>query len=170
MEQLSDIVGDRGDDARFLGINCATFVGIQVAGLPGAIATTLGVMTPSLTVCMLACHFMVKFRQNRFLQNALYGVCPVCIGMILAVAVPLGQANYFLNGAPLWPAVVIGAAAGALLLAKRSIPTVILAGRCSALCWSDNDKEAGYENRGAGRIYRKPRRPELGGPGGTRAS
>lgn len=36
------------------------------------------------------------------------------------------------------------------------------------MCWSDNDKEAGYENCGAGRIYRKPRRPELGGPGGAR--
>lgn len=128
MEQLSDIVAIAEMTPGSLGINCATFVGIQIAGLPGALATTLGVMTPSLTVCMLACHFMVKFKENRYLQNALYGVRPVCIGMILAIIPSMAGTNYLANGAPLWPALAIGAVGGGLLLAKRSIPTVILTG------------------------------------------
>lgn len=60
--------------------------------------------------------------------NALYGIRPVRIGMILVVALPLGQANCFVNGALLWLAVVICVITGLLLPVKRSIPTVILAG------------------------------------------
>ena len=49
--------GDCGDDARPLGLNCATFAGMRTAGLLGAIAANLGTLSPTLTVCLLAAIF-----------------------------------------------------------------------------------------------------------------
>ena len=46
-KQVSDIVAIAEMTPGSLGINCATFVGMQIAGIPGAIIATLGVMSPS---------------------------------------------------------------------------------------------------------------------------
>ena len=126
-KQVSDIVAIAEMTPGSLGINCATFVGMQIAGIPGAIIATLGVMSPSLTVCMIVAHFLVKFKDNQLLQNALYGIRPVCIGMILAIIFPLGQTNYLDGNTVLLPVVFIGAIAAVLFLKfKLSIPKVIL--------------------------------------------
>ena len=112
-----------------LGLNCATFAGARTAGIAGALSATLGVITPSLTLTMLAAMFLEKFRESRLMNDALYGIRPVCIGMIMAVIIQQCETNYagsFLGFAS-WPALAAGAVSLLMLLRfKWSVPKTIL--------------------------------------------
>lgn len=111
-----------------LGINCATFAGTRVAGIPGALCASLGVLAPTLSVCMLAAVFLKKFKESRLLQNALYGIRPVCIGMIAAVIIEQAVANYAGSWFGIsWQSVLIGCVSfAALYFAKWNVPKTIL--------------------------------------------
>ena len=127
-EQVTDIVAIAEMTPGPLGINCATFAGARVAGIPGALCASLGVLAPTLTLCMLAAVFLNKFKQSRLLQNALYGIRPVCIGMIAAVIIQLSLTNYAgsLFGVS-WQAILIGLASFAVLyFGKWSVSKTIL--------------------------------------------
>ena len=47
-----------------LGLNCATFAGMQVAGVLGGIIAILGVLTPAFTTTMLVAVFYQKFKET----------------------------------------------------------------------------------------------------------
>ena len=127
--EVADIVAIAEMTPGPLGLNCATFAGTRTAGFAGALAASLGVITPSLTVCMVAAAFLVKFKESRLMDEALYGIRPVCIGMIFAVIIQQSLSNYAgtLLGFVSWPALLIGAASMlALLRFKWSVPRTIL--------------------------------------------
>ena len=84
--EISDIIAIAEMTPGSLGITCATFAGMRTAGLLGGISATLGVMFPSLTLCLLAAIFIRKFRQSKFTENLLGAVRPVCLGMIAATS------------------------------------------------------------------------------------
>ena len=44
-----------------IAVNAATFVGIQVAGLPGALIATIGCIFPS---CVIVCYCHDRFRRH----------------------------------------------------------------------------------------------------------
>jgi len=78
---------------------------------------------------MVAAAFLVKFKESRLMDEALYGIRPVCIGMIFAVIIQQSLSNYAgtLLGFVSWPALLIGAASMlALLRFKWSVPRTIL--------------------------------------------
>ncbi len=130
-QEVADIVAIAEMTPGPLGLNCATFAGSRTAGILGALVATLGVIFPSLSLSMLAAAFLKKFKENRLMGEALYGIRPVCIGMIFAVVVEQSMANYAgtLFGFLSWPALVIGAISLVVLIRfKWTVPrTIILA-------------------------------------------
>ena len=126
--EVSDIVAIAEMTPGPMGLNCATFAGTRVAGIPGALCASLGVLAPTLTLCMLAAVFLKKFKESRLLQNGLYGIRPVCIGMIAAVVVDLAITNYAgAMGGLSWQAILIGLISFTVLFfAKWSVPKTIL--------------------------------------------
>ncbi|MEA4893395.1 MAG: chromate transporter [Peptococcaceae bacterium] len=109
-----------------LGINCATFAGTRVAGLPGALSATLGVLAPSLTLCLVAAVFFVKFKENKYLQSMLYGIRPVCIGLIGATVISLGSQVYLAGDTLNWRTALIGGIISLLIWKRKlSVPKVI---------------------------------------------
>ena len=130
-EDLSNLVAIAEMTPGPLGLNCATFAGTRTAGVAGALVASLGVITPSLTLTLLAAMFLAKFRESRIMNDALYGIRPICIGMIAAVIIQQCQSNYAgsLLGFVSWQAVVIGAVSLLMLLKfKWSVPlTIVLA-------------------------------------------
>lgn len=72
--QVNDIVAIAEMTPGPLGFNCATFAGIQAAGIPGALAANLGAATPALTLGMLAAACFQKFKSSSFLQRAMVGI------------------------------------------------------------------------------------------------
>ena len=80
---------------------------------------------------MAAAAFMTKFRSNRYLGNALYGIRPVCLGMLLMVLVDMSSENFISGALPqiqlLWKPILIAALVLVLLVRfKWSIPKSIL--------------------------------------------
>ncbi len=127
--EVADIVAIAEMTPGPLGLNCATFAGARTAGIAGAVVASLGVLFPTLTVTMLVATFLEKFKQSRLMGEALYGIRPACIGMILAVIIQQSMANYAgpLFGFLSWQAVVIGVIALLMLLRfKWSVPRTIL--------------------------------------------
>lgn len=126
-EEVMDIVAVAEMTPGSLGINCATFVGLRTGGLAGALSASLGVMIPSLTLCMLATHFILKLKGNQTLESALCGIRPASLGMLLAVVITLSQATFFDGGAIAWNLIFISAFTGFVMFKwKLSIPKSIL--------------------------------------------
>lgn len=126
-EEVMDIVAVAEMTPGPLGVNCATFAGTRVAGVPGALAATLGVLTPSLTLCLFAAVFFERFKKNKSLQAMLYGVRPVCVGLIAATVISLGGQTYVENGALYWQTALIGGMIALLIWKwKLSVPKVIV--------------------------------------------
>lgn len=127
VEQVTDIVAIAEMTPGPMGLNCATFAGMQAAGIPGAVAANLGVLTPTLTLCALAAIFFNRFKQSRMMQRILVGVRPACLGMVLGVLISLSLSNYTTQTGLNLPAVAVGGVDLVLLLKyKVSIPKVLL--------------------------------------------
>lgn len=127
VEQVTDIVAIAEMTPGPLGLNCATFAGIQAAGIPGAIAANLGVLTPTLTLCAAAAVFFNHFKRSRLMQRILIGVRPACLGMVLGVLIGLSLSNYLTPTGIHLPLLAISAVNLILLLKyKLSVPVVLL--------------------------------------------
>ncbi|MCC8025253.1 MAG: chromate transporter [Clostridium sp.] len=126
-EEVMDIVAIAEMTPGSLGINCATFVGLRSGGIPGALCATLGTMMPSLTLCLAAAHFINKFKDNRTLNTLLKGIRPVCLGMLLAIAMTMGRSVFWEHSAVCWNLIIISLITGyCLFKIKLSIPRAIL--------------------------------------------
>lgn len=72
-------------------VNAATYVGYNFAGLPGAIAATLGIATPSFILVVLAMTFMDKYYKRKGIQGVMNGIKPATVGLIGSAAFFIGQ-------------------------------------------------------------------------------
>ena len=101
--QVTDIVAIAEMTPGPLGLNCATFAGMQAAGIPGAVAANPGTLTPALTLCALTAAFFTRFRESKIMQRILLGVRPACLGMVLVVIVSLTRSTYLAQkDSPIW--------------------------------------------------------------------
>jgi chromate transporter len=64
----------------------ATFVGFRVAGILGALFSTLCVFAPSFLMTIAAGSSFRRFRTNRQMQAFLRGVAPAVTGLLIAAA------------------------------------------------------------------------------------
>ncbi len=72
-----------------IAINSATFVGIRLAGIPGAIVATLGSITPALILVTLLAVLYSKFRKMTVMQDLLSVARPVVVALIASAALTL---------------------------------------------------------------------------------
>ena len=89
MTQFADIMTIAEMTPGPIAINSAIFVGIQVAGLPGALVATVGCVLPSCVIVMaLACAYY-RFRGMTMVQGVLAGLRPAVIAMIASAGISL---------------------------------------------------------------------------------
>ncbi len=119
-----------------IAINGATFVGLRVAGLPGAIIATFGCILPSLfIVSLLACIYR-KYRELPMLQSVLASLRPAVVALIGAAGLNMllqvafgGRQQISLENAQ-WGAIALFAAAFFALRKFKTNPilTMMLCG------------------------------------------
>ena len=89
MTQFADIMTIAEMTPGPIAINSATFVGIRVAGLPGAIIATMGCVFPSCVIVMILAYVYYRFRGLDIVQGVLSGLRPAVIAMIASAGVSL---------------------------------------------------------------------------------
>ena len=72
-----------------IAINSATFVGIQVAGLPGALVATAGCVFPSCVIVMALAYIYYRYRGLSTVQGVLAGLRPAVVAMIASAGLSL---------------------------------------------------------------------------------
>lgn len=78
-----------------IAINSATFVGTRIAGLPGAIAATLGCVLPSAIIVGSISYFYKKYKDLDVINNVLYFIRPAIVSMILIAGVGILSTAFF---------------------------------------------------------------------------
>ena len=82
--QLADMVAVSESTPGPIGVNMATYVGYTTAGIPGSIIATIGLVTPSIIVILIIARVLQKFRTNKYVDAAFYGLRPCSVGLIAA--------------------------------------------------------------------------------------
>lgn len=127
IQEVANIVAIAQSTPGPLGINCATFVGTRVAGVAGSFCATLGVLTPSLTIGILASHYLNKLKQTSFMQQILSGTRPTCVALILTTIISLAPTTYQSGDSIRISSIVITGIIGFVMYKwKMNIPILIL--------------------------------------------
>ena len=89
MTQFADVIAIAEMTPGPIALNAATFVGIQVAGLPGALVATAGSVLPSCVIVLLLAVLYYKFKGFSVIQGILAGVRPAVVAMIASAGVSM---------------------------------------------------------------------------------
>ena len=89
MQQFADVMAIAEMTPGPIAINAATFVGMQVAGIPGAILATLGCVVPSCAIVLTLAYIYYRFRGLTMVQGVLAGLRPAVIAMIASAGLSL---------------------------------------------------------------------------------
>ena len=70
-----------------IGINMATYVGCNIAGIPGGIIATIGEVLPSVIIVIIVSKSLERFRNSPYVESAFYGLRPAVTGLIAAALI-----------------------------------------------------------------------------------
>lgn len=135
LSQFADVMAIAEMTPGPIAINAATFVGIQVAGIPGAIVATLGCVLPSCVIVMALAYVYYKYRGLKLVQGVLGGLRPAVVAMIASAGLSLIVLSFYGQrtlpedlGGFSWISVIIFAA-GLFVLRKWKVnPVYVMAG------------------------------------------
>jgi chromate transporter len=82
MQQFIDIFTISQMTPGPIGINAATFVGMKLAGVPGALAATIGFVFPSFFIVLLLSHLFFKYGDIGPVRGVLNGLRPAVVALI----------------------------------------------------------------------------------------
>lgn len=85
--QIADMLAVSESTPGPIGINMATYTGFTTAGFWGSIAATLGIITPGIIIVLLIIAVLDRFRKNKYVDAAFYGLRPASAGLIAAAGV-----------------------------------------------------------------------------------
>lgn len=78
-----------------IAINSSTFVGIQIAGIPGAVVATLGCVTPSFIIVLMLAYIYFKYRNLKIINGILTGLRPAVVALIGAAGLSIVIIAFF---------------------------------------------------------------------------
>lgn len=93
--QLADMIAVSESTPGPIGVNMATYVGFTTAGIPGALAATLGLITPSIIIILIVASILDVFRKNEYVDAAFYGLRPCSVAMIAAAGMLVVKISLF---------------------------------------------------------------------------
>ena len=103
--QLTDMVAVSESTPGPIGVNMATYVGFTAGGTSdigiigsflGAVVSTLGLITPSIIIIIIIAGILKKFKENRIVASAFYGIRPAAVALVVSALIFLCS-TVFLN-------------------------------------------------------------------------
>lgn len=74
-----------------IGVNSATFTGLQIAGIPGALAATFGSIFPSCILVSILALVYCKYKETSAISNILSSLRPAVVALITAAGFSMFQ-------------------------------------------------------------------------------
>ena len=138
---IADMIAISESTPGAIGINMSTYAGFKTAGVPGGLLASLALATPCVIIILIIAKFLNKFRENRFVEGAFYGLRPASIAMITAAGLnvvrvalvnfPAYEQTGQLTDLILWKPIVLAVLIFIGLRKTKISPIIFLA--CSAL-------------------------------------
>lgn len=80
-----------------IAINSATFVGIKIAGIGGALCATLGCIFPSCILVSILAYIYTKYQDMKLLKGTLASLRPAVVALIASAGVSILIMAFFQN-------------------------------------------------------------------------
>ena len=94
--RLADMIAVSESTPGPIGVNMATYVGFETAGVPGAVVATLGLICPSVIIILMIARVLKQFRASKTVDAVFYGLRPCSIALIAAAGLLVARIT-FLN-------------------------------------------------------------------------
>ena len=85
--QLADMLAISESTPGPIGVNMATYVGFETAGILGSLCATVGLVMPSVILIVLISKVLEKFRSNTYVEAAFYGLRPASVAMVASAGI-----------------------------------------------------------------------------------
>ena len=112
-------------------INSATFVGTRVAGIPGAVVSTLGSILPSCIITAALLFIFSRYRKLDIIKEIIYSVKCMTVGMISVTVLKAVRNSLLLTGTslPVDPVMVFLTLCSFYLIRKKEVnPLIVMLG------------------------------------------
>ena len=112
LSQLTDMIAVSESTPGPMGVNCATYVGYETAGILGGIIATLGLIAPSIIVIIIISKILEKFRNNKYVDAAFFGLRAASVALIADAGVSVAELTFVKSGSTIleminWHSIVL---------------------------------------------------------------
>lgn len=137
MNEFTDLITIAEMTPGPIAVNSATFVGIRIAGVPGALVATFGCILPSCLIVSLLAYIYYRYKNVSALQSVLSSLRPAVVALIAAAGLSILQmvafgGNAMVFGNLNWIGITTFAAAFIVLRKLKWNPILVmsLCGAC----------------------------------------
>lgn len=89
LQEFTDVVTISQMTPGPIAINAASFVGNRMAGIPGSVVATFGVVLPSLIIVLTLAWAYYRWRSLAFMQGMLWGLRPAVVALIASAGLSI---------------------------------------------------------------------------------
>lgn len=113
MSEFTDLITISQITPGPIAVNSATFVGLKIAGIPGAVVATVGCILPSCIIVTILARLYLKYRNLDLLQGVLKSLRPAVVAMIASAGILILKNAFWGSGGTIsmtgteWSMVVI---------------------------------------------------------------
>lgn len=134
MSEFTDLITIAEMTPGPIAVNAATFVGVRIAGVPGALAATFGCILPSMVIVSILAFVYYRYQKLSALQSVLQSLRPAVVALIASAGLSVLQTVAFQGEEPAvqninWAGLIIFAAAF-FLIRKRKWNPILVMGLC----------------------------------------
>ncbi len=132
MSEFTDLITISQMTPGPIAVNSATFVGIKVAGIPGAFVATIGCILPSCILVTILARFYLRYRNMDLLQGVLGTLRPAVValigssGVLMLISAFWGSAQQITVSQPRWSMVIIFLLCFWLIWKKKKNPVFVM--------------------------------------------
>lgn len=131
MNEFTDLITIAEMTPGPIAVNSATFVGIRIAGIPGALIATFGCIFPACILVSVLAFVYAKYKNISVIQGVLAGLRPAVVALIASAGLTILQTVAF-NGQMQdkqnvnWIGIIIFAVAFYILRKWRKNPILVM--------------------------------------------
>ena len=96
--QIADMLAVSESTPGPMGINMATYVGYTVGGPIGAVLASIGLILPGAILVLIIMRVLSKFRDNKYVEGAFYGLRAASVGLIAAAGLLVAKITFLQSG------------------------------------------------------------------------